>query len=153
MNRQMIWLGRHEGLLRDCARGVGYGDPIYTTIAANMMVGWIKTGAILVPMPSHIGYATTTLELCKNIKRLSHNTLKVCDCLRCTPHPSCHLQKAEGKYPDTIFMYKNGSACKVSDGSRPVYIIDNVIGTGTTARAALDAIQYDEATVFAITKG
>jgi len=153
-NHQMQWLGRHEGLLRDISRGVGYGDLPSIQIAAHTLVGWIRCGSILVPMPSHIGYATTMLTLCKAIRRLN-GTLKVCDRLRCVPHQSHHIQKMHGLYPADFISYLEGEGCRLSGGSQDIYIIDNCIGTGTSARSALKAMQYEtsKVTVFAITKG
>ena len=48
--------------------------------AAAEMVKYIPTNAVLVPMPSHTGRATYTLELCKRIAR--ETAAEVCDYLR-----------------------------------------------------------------------
>lgn len=143
---RMMWIGRHEGMLRDISRGVAYGDHRSINIAAYTMRGWLADGSVLVPMPSHIGYATTSLMLCRELKRLNRS-YRVLDALRCDPHPSSHGEKLEGRFPAN-FATRIKDGAEVPEGA---YIIDNCIGTGTTALSALAAIP--SAIVFAITKG
>lgn len=142
---RIIWIGRHEGMLRNISRGVAYGDKQAIRVAAYVMRGWIADGSVLVPMPSHIGYATTSLMLCRELKRLNRS-YRVIDALGCEPHPSAHAEKLEGRFPVKFSTFiKNGMG--IPSGA---YIIDNCIGTGTTALSALAAMP--DAIVFAITK-
>lgn len=141
----IMWIGRHEGLLRDISRGVAYGNAESIRIAAYTMRGWLPDASVLVPMPSHIGYATTALMLCRALKRLNRS-YSVVDALRCEPHSSSHGEKLEGRFPVKFLSFiKDG--VDIPSGA---YIIDNYIGTGTTALSALAALP--DATVFALTK-
>ena len=143
---RIIWIGRHEGLLRDISRGVAYCDKQAIRIAACVMRGWIADRSVLVPMPSHIGYATTSLMLCRELKRINHS-YRVMDILRCEPHPSNHEEKMDGRFPSAFTTYIKGETIPPQNA----YIIDNCVGTGTTALSALAAMP--DAIVFAITKG
>lgn len=144
MNRnRMIWVARHEGVLREISRGVSYGDPECVEQAARILSAFIPSGSTIVPMPSHIGYATTMLTLCRAVKAKC-SRVRICDALRCTPHESSHIVKLRhGVAPHTEMR-------KVKPVAEKPIIIDNVIASGATANAALNAIP--DATVLAITK-
>lgn len=146
MKDRIVWVGRHEGLLRDVARGCAYGDPKSISMGATILSAFVKPGSVLVPMPSHIGYATTMLDLCVRIGEMVKINC-VDDVLRCVPHESSHIQKLRMGLPPEIHMY--GKRTDMPKGS--VYIIDNTVCTGTTASAALGVIP--DATLLAITKG
>lgn len=145
MKDRIVWVGRHEGLLRDVARGCAYGDPPSLISGAKILSAFIKSGSVLVPMPSHIGYSTTMYDLCRHMTK--HVYARVCDCLECIPHESSHIQKLRMGSPPEISMYLSSDVPK----SENIIIIDNTVCTGATASAALDAIP--NATVLAITKG
>lgn len=146
MNGGIVWVGRHEGLLRDVARGCAYGDPKSMDMGAAILSAFVKPGSVLVPMPSHIGYATTMLDLCVRIGELVKINA-VLDCLKCIPHESSHVQKLRMGLPPEIHMSTKG---RLPTGENTI-IIDNTVCTGATASAALDVIP--NATVLAITKG
>lgn len=146
MKDRIVWVGRHEGLLRDVARGCAYGDSKSIDAGAAVLSAFIKPYSILVPMPSHIGYATTMLDLCVRIGELVKISA-VLDCLKCIPHESSHIQKLRMGLPPEIHMSTRWSLPK----NENIIIIDNTICTGATASAALDVIP--NATVLAITKG
>lgn len=146
MKDRIAWVGRHEGLLRDVARGCAYGDPKSIDAGAAVLSAFIKPGSALVPMPSHIGYATTMLDLCVRIGELV-KIGSVLDCLKCIPHESSHIQKLRMGLPPEIHMSARG---RLPAGGN-IIIIDNTVCTGATASAALDVIP--NAKVLAITKG
>ena len=146
MKDRIVWVGRHEGLLRDVARGCAYGDPKSIDMGASVLSAFVKPGSVLVPMPSHIGYATTMLDLCVRIGELVEKG-SVLDGLKCVPHESSHIQKLRMGLPPAICMYTS----KRLPTRKNIIIIDNTVCTGATASAALDAIP--NATVLAITKG
>lgn len=153
MKDRIVWVGRHEGLLRDVARGCAYGDPKSIDMGAAVLSAFIKPGSVLVPMPSHIGYATTMLDLCVRIVGLV-KTSTILNCLKCIPHESSHIQKLRMGSPPEIHMSIKKRFLS-EEGILPtrenMIIIDNTVCTGATASAALDAIP--NATVLAITKG
>ena len=104
--------------------------------AAAEMVQYIPTNAVLVPMPSHTGRATYTLELCKRIAR--ETAAEVCDYLKGTPRETLYSLKKQGRKPTPkkLGFYLSQP---IPSGKR-VIIIDNVVATGTTAAAAVRAI-------------
>ena len=104
--------------------------------AAAEMVKYIPTNAVLVPMPSHTGRATYTLELCKRIAR--ETAAEVCDYLRGKERETLYNLKKQGRHilPAKLGFYLSQP---IPSGKR-VIIIDNVVATGTTAAAAVRAI-------------
>lgn len=104
--------------------------------AAAEMVKYIPTNAVLVPMPSHTGRATYTLELYKRIAR--ETAAEVCDYLKGKERETLYNLKKQGRHilPAKLGFYLSQP---IPSGKR-VIIIDNVVATGTTAAAAVRAI-------------
>lgn len=104
--------------------------------AAAEMVQYIPSNAVLVPMPSHTGRATYTLELCKRIAR--ETAAEVCDYLRGSERETLYSLKKQGRKPtpQKLGFYLS----KPLPTDKRVIIIDNVVATGTTAAAAVRAI-------------
>lgn len=134
MNKQnMIWFGRYEGWLRMLAHGVKDYDEECIRKAAKLFDLMLPDHCTVVPMPSHTGEALQMLA----VANFMSGNRRVVDMLTCDPHESCYVQKKDGFTPAPFKM-----VCKPwklpTDGG-DVYIIDNVICTGTTAGAALRA--------------
>lgn len=147
-NSGIMWVGRYEGLLRHVARGCSYGDATSLFSGAQVLSAFIEDGTIIVPMPSHIGYATTMKWLCERIETINEiKSIKMFDCLVCNPHESSRLVKIQNGVPPDIRMYLKKDPPK----DKRILIIDNVVCTGMTARAALAALP--NATVLTIAKG
>jgi len=104
--------------------------------AAAEMARYIPTNAALVPMPSHTGAATYTLQLCKRIAR--ETGAIVCDILKGQPRETLYNLKKQGHHirPSKLGFYVTAPA---PEGKR-LLIIDNVVATGTTAAAAVEAV-------------
>ena len=104
--------------------------------AANAMVDYIPKNAVLVPMPSHTGRATYTLELAKSIARTTN--AQVIDALQCAPRETLYSLKKQGRKPspEGLHFYQ---VEQIPDGKRVVFV-DNVVATGTTAAAAVRTI-------------
>lgn len=98
-------------------------------IAARDMARLLPSNVVLVPIPSHKGYATDTLLLAKRIAVLAH--CKVSDILKGKDRTSSYLAKREGK---VLTDEDYGFYLTETPPTRVVYI-DNVISSGSTARA------------------
>lgn len=147
MGGEIAWLGRHEGWLRLVSRGVKDGKPWAINKAAMLFDTMLPDNGrvTLVPMPSHSGYATTMLEVCYAVATRRKDVTIVRDILECSPHESHYDVKKRGEMPSPIHM-------SVKDRvSGQVVILDNCIGTGVTARCALQVLP--NAMVMSITKG
>lgn len=81
--------------------------------------------------------ATDTLLLCNELSSLTG--LPVCDALISYGHDSLYLLKKAGSplscFPSMDFRLKSG----LPSGLKPI-LVDNVISTGTTMKAALSAV-------------
>ncbi len=104
---------------------------------------------ILVPVPSHHGPAIDTQQLAtaiaEEINRKGAAFAIVGDILTCEPHESLCEAKRSGKAPETIPITVNvkntrTSALISAAPHIPVYLVDNVVDTGRTARACMDAL-------------
>ena len=102
------------------------------------------------PIPSHTGRATDTLTLAKAIRdALAEKGLRapVIDGLECDPHESlCELKHRDGGDPDKTEIrtrVRELSLYEYLMDNTPVYLVDNVVDTGKTARAALRVLPAD----------
>lgn len=104
--------------------------------AAREMVQYIPTNAVLIPMPSHTGRPTYTLELCKRLAR--DTAAEVCDILRGSERETLYKLKKQGRHimPKKLGFYVTEPA----PTDKRILIIDNVVATGTTAAAAVQAV-------------
>lgn len=129
--------GRYYGTeLRDIAHGLKRGDKDSIDKAAELMTLNVPEKAVLVPMPGHEGPATTMLPLAEAIaKRVKGAT--VVDALVAEPHESNYTHKQRVHRPVKVVMHRTDA--KLPKG-RPVLVVDNVIASGATYRAAQDAI-------------
>lgn len=97
--------------------------------AAMEMAVLLPKDAVLVPIPSHLGYATSTLELATEISKISKHP--VLDILK-GDNVSSFEQKRRGEKPEIRF---------VTHEKRPsgtIVYVDNVIASGATAKAAIE---------------
>jgi len=125
--------GRYYGTgLREIAHGLKQGDPASIEQAADLMARNVPPKAVLVPMPGHEGPATTMLPLARAIAaRVKGAT--VVDALVAEPHESNYTHKQRMHRPVKVVMHRTDA--KLPKG-RPVMVVDNVIASGATYRAA-----------------
>ena len=141
MNQTMIWFGRYEGWLRYLAKGVRAGDKDCIVRAAKLFDLMLPDHCVVVPMPGHTGLATRMLDVAH---ALPDGKRFLMDALTSEPHESSFSQKKAGFTLDQISMKFHHAAlerCPQADFKGGIFVIDNVVCTGTTATAAVKAIQ------------
>ena len=134
----MLTLGDYSLQRELCHRVKTSSLPSLREAASKLAEGLdFPADGLLIPVPSHLGFATDTLLLCNELSRLTG--LLVCDVLSCSGHESLYLLKKAGSpLPDCQsldFRLKS----ELPSGLRPL-LVDNVISTGTTMKAALSAV-------------
>ena len=122
--------------IRSLARAVKRRDPAEIKKAAKLMAKYIPDNAVLIPIPSHTGKATDMLDLANEIGRITNSP--VADVLVGVERKSQYQAKKEGSAltPSEIGIEQ---VSRLPDGKIPVFI-DNVVNTGNTAKAAVDAV-------------
>ena len=142
-HNNIIYIGSHEGLLREVAHGVKDGVGKYADMAAILFDKLLPLDCIVVPMPGHRGRADTMLDVALRLAKFSRR--KVCDALSGDPQDSNYDQTRRRLQPTPIVMRTNavlhGCVCGV----------DNCVSSGATAFAALGAMPT--ARVYALTMG
>ena len=136
----------YDGDNREIAKRMKTGDRHAIETAAKAMIPLIPRDSILVPIPGHEGKATHTLELCRVIS--SRTGLQIADVLQGNSRESNYAAKHSGKGLTEKDMGFRATSL-LPDGKKPVYI-DNVVDTGTTAKAAYQAIGNGFVVTFAI---
>lgn len=147
MKDKLWWFGRYEGWLRWLCKGVQMGDGECIKKSAKLFDLMLPDECVVIPMPGHLGYATSMANVCGELFNLNHNR-KWGECLWCDSHEPNYTQKKNGT-PAPIRMGVTAFYDEIVTNKRK-FIIDNVIASGVTASAALEAIP--EAIVCAIAK-
>lgn len=146
-----IAAGSYEGELRDIAKAIRAGDTSVIKRAADILAPLIKDTDCIVPMPSRDGSLKEIHFLCHELsRRLDIPVLYMIKTKKDRPS-MCEAKHdlKEGKaerlpYPEELMMVRS-----IIHPLRPV-IIDNVIASGTTAVAALNAIGLRKSYVLAL---
>lgn len=123
--------------VREKAHSLKNGDRIVIRqIAEEMSDVPLPGNSVLVPVPSHHGYATYTKDLAELIAKAKG--LEVCNVLLGKSRQASYELKKQGM---TVSSEDLGFRCvsEIPNDKIPVFI-DNVIGTGTTAKAAVEAV-------------
>lgn len=138
MGPEILSLGDYAPLRSICHR-VKTGDASALSDAAARMASGIIFPArtLLIPVPSHLGYATDTLALCEELSR--RTGFPVLDILLGKSRESLYLLKRCGAPMPGTGMLDMHLAADIPSGFQPV-LVDNVIATGLTMRAALSAV-------------
>ena len=135
---EILALGDYSAY-RDICHKVKTSYRLFLREAAGMMADLLTlpSDGVLIPMPSHLGYATDTLDLCKELSSMTG--LPVMDILHGDIRESIHnLKSLTGKIPTDISLGFRLTR-DVPSGLSPL-VVDNVIGTGFTMKAALALI-------------
>ena len=131
-------LGGYGGRLRVLAHGVKEGDEDAMNEAAGRMAALIPDNAVLIPIPSHTGKATTMLQLANAMQSLKPSAT-VLDALEADPHESNYVHKKRLHRPPDAVSMRMKEGIELPQG-RPVYFVDNVVASGVTYAAAQKAI-------------
>ena len=132
-----VSVGGYRGSLQHLAHEVKTGNPAVIERIADMMSPLIPSEAVLIPAPSHKGYATDMLALSEAIAQ--RTGAEIADVLKSDKRVSQYTVKKEtGKAIDSdkLGIYAVG---EIPNGKIPV-IIDNVVDSGNTAEACVRAI-------------
>lgn len=147
-NNHITWFGRYEGYLRTIARGVRDNNSKCIECAAKLFDLMLPEGAIVVPMPGHLGAPVQMLSVAKRLKK-RRKDICVLNFLRCDPHETNYSQK---KYttpaPIKMFFDEEKLCGECVNYGADMFVIDNVICSGVTASAALEVLP--DATVVAL---
>lgn len=93
-------------------------------------------GFHIIPIPNHSGRAEYTLEILKRLKTLRHD-IEIDDILIGAEHQTMYDKKKSG---GVLSSDELGFRLTGNLRSRNTILFDNVIGTGTTYFAAMDAV-------------
>lgn len=120
--------------------------PPYLIDVPRTLIRSIPRRAALIPVPGHEGKATYTFELAISLRNYcnmwDNKDVEVFDILEGDPRESLCELKQQGKNPDKVktTFRPNGSYQEEDISDRPLVLIDNVVDTGRTARAAQQAL-------------
>lgn len=133
---------------RKIAIAIKQGEVNAILSAAEEMAEFVTGNAILVPMPSHFGYAIQTFRLAQALSQLTGAA--VCDILKGKSRDSLFNEKKRGHRVkwDTLGYYIDGAI----PSNRKVYVIDNCIDTGASGKAAASVIGDCTILAYAMTK-
>ena len=111
------------------------GDAEAIEIASEEMARKVPSNSVLIPIPSHTGRATYTLDLAKAIASKSNS--KVLDVLEGVPRETIYSMKKNGRIDlESLRMHLTEPLPK----GKTIVFIDNVVASGTTANEALSHV-------------
>lgn len=113
-------------------------DPQAITYCARQLVKMLPETAVVVPIPGHHGFALQTLYLARAINEQSGGIIPVANVLKGNSRMSNYQAKKEGSLlPAEELGFRQ--VAPLPKGKVP-YLLDNVVDTGTTAKAAINAL-------------
>ena len=142
---ELISLGQYAGLMRSVAHAIKDGDADACAFAAKYYAAALPENAVVVPMPSHLGRATTMLTVAEYIRN-EREDVTVCDCLEADPHESSYWTKKEKRTPRPFRMTAMTTR---PPENRPVWVIDNCASSLVTAAMASVALPNAKVMVLA----
>lgn len=113
-------------------------DPQAIDYCARQLAKMLPENAVIVPIPGHHGYALQTLFLARAISLQSDGSIPVANVLKGISRVSNYQAKKDGQ---PLSSKKMGfhQVRTLPKGKVP-YLLDNVVDTGTTAKAAVKAL-------------
>ena len=113
-------------------------DPQAMEYCARQLVKMLPENAVIVPIPGHYGYAVQTLYLARAISEQSNGNIPVANVLKGINRLSNYQAKKDGN-PLSAEELGFHQVRTLPKGKVP-YLLDNVVDTGTTAKAAVKAL-------------
>ena len=110
-------------------------DPRAITYCARQLVKMLPENAVVVPIPGHHGFALQTLYLAKAISEQTDGIIPVANVLKGNSRTSNYQAKKAG-HPLTSSELGFRQVAPLPKDKVP-YLLDNVVDTGTTAKAAI----------------
>ena len=137
----------YTGDAREICHAAKEGDLEAIMRMAREMSRYVSPGDTLVPIPSHTGRATMTLELAKQIAW--NSGARVEDVLTGNSRKSLYDLKREGvSIPEGFFGLR-----LVRPVEGRIWLVDNVVATGSTAREALKLLPGARVLAYAMDSG
>ena len=113
-------------------------DPRAITYCARQLVKMLPENAVVVPIPGHHGFALQTLYIARAINEQSGGIIPVANVLKGNSRMSNYQAKKEGSLlPAEELGFRQ--VAPLPKGKVP-FLLDNVVDTGTTAKAAINAL-------------
>ena len=113
-------------------------DPQAIEYCARQLAKMLPKNAVIVPIPGHHGYAVQTLNLARAISEQSNGNIPVANVLKGISRVSNYQAKKDGQ-PLSAEELGFHQVRTLPKGKVP-YLLDNVVDTGTTAKAAVKAL-------------
>ena len=113
-------------------------DPQAIEYCARQLARMLPENAVIVPVPGHYGYAVQTLYLARAISEHSNGNIPVANVLKGINRVSNYQAKKDG-HPLSAEELGFHQVRTLPKGKVP-YLLDNVVDTGTTAKAAVKAL-------------
>lgn len=141
---------RPYGVVRYLCHHIKVGQAEAIASAAAYLAGALPKKSVLIPAPSHEGFATVTAKLCKAIQKEADRKgiqVRVVDAIVGDKRESLYQLKKRGVNISAVrlrFSFRNDTVeASVRDFRKKgyrVFFVDNVVDTGTTVRACLEVI-------------
>ncbi len=113
-------------------------DPQAIAHCARQLAKMLPENAVVIPIPGHHGFALQTLYLARAINEQSGGIIPVANVLKGNSRMSNYQAKKEGSLlPAEELGFRQ--VAPLPKGKVP-YLLDNVVDTGTTAKAAINVL-------------
>lgn len=113
-------------------------DPQTIEYCARQLAKMLPENAVIVPIPGHHGFAFQTLYLARSISEHSNGNITVANVLKGISRVSNYQAKKDGQ-PLSAEELGFRQVRALPKGKVP-YLLDNVVDTGATAKAAFKAL-------------
>jgi len=128
----------YEGINNWLCHKLKENDPQAIAYCARQLAKMLPENAVVIPIPGHHGFALQTLYLAKAINEQSGGIIPVANVLKGNSRVSNYQAKKEGH----LLSAKELGFRQVAPlpKGKELYLLDNVVDTGTTAKAAIKAL-------------